>query len=205
MPVSACAAFSPRERTSGIQEYLKEADKLAELAGDRLNLARVYIAAAPCCRMGATCQAPSNSAGRRSISCSKAATGRDRRRRLRARPGAVVFRRPRRCAAGAGAKIRMRGAKAASDAARPPSCCRRWCSSAIWRASAGDRATAPPVSTRSRKRAPSPTGTAMPSTGAGDSYEGALLLAGGNCRGRSTYSSARSASRAQMKSSGISR
>ena len=30
--------------TSGIQEYLKEADNLAELAGDRLNLARVYIA-----------------------------------------------------------------------------------------------------------------------------------------------------------------
>jgi class 3 adenylate cyclase/tetratricopeptide (TPR) repeat protein len=29
--------------TSGIQEYLKEADNLAELAGDRLNLARVYI------------------------------------------------------------------------------------------------------------------------------------------------------------------
>ena len=29
--------------TSGIQEYLKEADNLAELAGDRLSLARVYI------------------------------------------------------------------------------------------------------------------------------------------------------------------
>ena len=29
--------------TSGIQEYLKEADNLAELAGDQLNLARVYI------------------------------------------------------------------------------------------------------------------------------------------------------------------
>jgi tetratricopeptide (TPR) repeat protein len=28
---------------SGFQEYLKEADNLAELAGDRLNLARVYI------------------------------------------------------------------------------------------------------------------------------------------------------------------
>src|SRR5260370_23578903 len=30
--------------TSGIQEYLKEAGNLAELAGDRLNLARAYIA-----------------------------------------------------------------------------------------------------------------------------------------------------------------
>jgi|HubBroStandDraft_6_1064221.scaffolds.fasta_scaffold02019_9 class 3 adenylate cyclase/tetratricopeptide (TPR) repeat protein len=30
--------------TSGMQEYLKEADNLAELAGDRPNLARVYIA-----------------------------------------------------------------------------------------------------------------------------------------------------------------
>ena len=30
--------------TSGIQEYLKEADNLAELAGDQPNLARVYIA-----------------------------------------------------------------------------------------------------------------------------------------------------------------
>ena len=30
--------------TSGIQEYLKEADNLAELAGDPPNLARVYIA-----------------------------------------------------------------------------------------------------------------------------------------------------------------
>ena len=46
--------------TSGIQEYLKEADNLAELAGDRLNLPACISLAAPCCPIGETCQAPSN-------------------------------------------------------------------------------------------------------------------------------------------------
>ena len=89
--------------TSGIQEYLKEADNLAELAGDRLNLARVYISsrhhAVPLGRPARRHRTEPEGAG---YHARRRRQRRDRQRCLLARPGAVVLRRSRRCAAGAG-------------------------------------------------------------------------------------------------------